>query len=128
MTIVENFQKVDNEYFSGHVEVFTNPSRSTFMKQMREHGSARGFLDVGKDEVHVWFGPVLHHDIEADGECWLTWNEPRMGDLKVQYDEESLYDALGLDEDDKFDVNDFLNKCRRFKSLAASYHVLVSSR
>lgn len=87
------FVPVENEYYDDTAEVFRNPSRALFNKQIRESKHARGFLDVEKKEFWVWFAGALHSDIDHErigGSVWLTWDEPRLGDVLIQYDAESM--------------------------------------
>lgn len=87
-------QRVSNEYFEGDVEVLRNPSRAEFMKGMREHGAARGFLDIDSRSVYVWFAAALHGDIEAPGEVWITWHEPQAEHVLLAYDVEALAERI----------------------------------
>ena len=121
--ISESFQRVDNEYFNGLVEVLTNPSRTVLMKRMRESGGARGFLDFATQSVHVWFEAALHGDIEAAGNVFLTWNEPAQGRLKAEYDE-TIWDFI--DEDD--DVDEAMLAIRPFARLAQGFRLQSGSR
>lgn len=64
-------QDVHAEYFQGEADLYQNPTRVEFGKLMREHGLVRGFFD--QNDLYVWRGDVLHHDIEVPGQHWIIF-------------------------------------------------------
>lgn len=88
-------EDVDSPYFQGEVAIYADPSPIEFGKLLREHGFLRGFLDLKAKEIFVWQGNVLHGEINAPGECFVTWDN---GECHVQPDSEAAVEAF-MDED-----------------------------
>lgn len=130
MSLIETFftgVKVHGDYFEGYVEVFKNPDTPEFNRLMREFGFLRGFLSEGRD-VYVWRGDVLHHEIDAPGEHWLTFEEDSVTvDWGFDYDFEGDQDPYAAVED-LDDVKDYLSTIPVLKPLLKGRTIWVHRR
>jgi hypothetical protein len=102
-----------------NVDVFKNPSRVEFGKLMREFEHLRGFFDA--DDVYVWRGDVLHHEIDAPGENRTQWDS--RGNCVVQLNGETVPEMKK-----NSDYIRWIQSLPRLKSLLVGYKLWVEFR